>query len=123
MILVDTSIWVDHFKSGDPLLVRLLEDDSVLIHRWVVGELALGVWRERAAIFAGLAALPRAAEASDGEILALIERRTLFGVGIGYVDAGLLASTILTVGSTLWTRDKRLLAAAETLGIAARTAH
>jgi predicted nucleic acid-binding protein len=93
MILVDTSVWVDHFRRGDPILTQRLADGDVLVHPWVVGELALGAWRERALFLAQLAALPRAVQAKDEEIVLFIARHALFGVGIGYVDAGLLAST------------------------------
>lgn len=122
MILVDTSVWVDHLRHSDQRLAALLESDQVLVHPHVLGELALGQLRQREAL-SDLMDLPFANVASDEEVLHLIERETLFGIGIGYVDAHLLASTRLTVDATFWTRDRRLLVAAEKLLIAARLFH
>lgn len=123
MILVDTSVWVDHLRNGDERLAGLLEHTLVLAHPYVVGELALGQLRQRDAVISDLLDLPMANVASDGEVLQFIERETLHGTGIGYVDAHLLAATRLTPGATLWTRDRRLLAAAERLSLAARLSH
>ncbi len=118
MILVDTSVWVDHLRVGDTILEALLQSGRVLAHPFVVGELALGHLRQRRAILMALQDLPRATAASDDEVLQFIERNALAGQGIGYVDAHLLASTRLTAGSSLWTRDGRLSAVAERLGLA-----
>ena len=118
MILVDTSVWVDHLRAGDHTLVRLLESKQVLIHPFVIGELALGNIRQRANLLAELQNLPQARLASDQEVLRFIELHELFGMGIGYVDAHLLASVRLTAGASLWTRDKRLLDIAGHLGTA-----
>lgn len=118
MILVDTSVWVDHLHAGDHTLVRLLENRQVLVHPFVIGELALGNIRRRANLLAELQNLPQARAASDQEVLRFIELHELFGLGIGYVDAHLLAAVRLTAGATLWTRDKRLLAVAAHLGTA-----
>jgi hypothetical protein len=123
VILVDTSVWVDHLRNGDERLAGLLEHTLVLAHPYVVGELALGQLRQRDAVISDLLDLPMANVASDGEVLQFIERETLYGTGIGYVDAHLLAATRLTPGATLWTRDGRLLAAAERLSLAARLCH
>lgn len=120
MILVDTSVWVDHLRVGDTIVEALLESGRVLVHPFVVGELALGKLRQRQAILASLQDLPRANAASDQEVLHFIERYALAGLGIGYVDVHLLAATQLTPGSSLWTRDKRLSAVAERLGLASR---
>lgn len=120
MILVDTSVWVDHLRVGDTIVEALLEFGRVLVHPFVVGELALGKLRQRQAILASLQDLPRANAASDQEVLHFIERYALAGLGIGYVDVHLLAATQLTPGSSLWTRDKRLSAVAERLGLASR---
>lgn len=117
MILVDTSIWVDHLRAGDPQLVALLEDGRVLAHPWVTGELALGRLSRRSEILGLLHNLPQATVASDLEVLTLIDNRQLFGRGIGYVDAHLLAATMLRPGSRLWTRDKRLAAVATQQGL------
>lgn len=112
MILVDTSVWVDHLRVGDPRLVELLTDGQVLGHPWVTGELALGRLSRRSEILDLLHNLPQATVATDAEVLTLITDRQLFGRGIGYVDAHLLAATLLTSGARLWTRDKRLAAVA-----------
>lgn len=112
MILVDTSVWIDHFRSGDDRLVRHLNDGDVLTHPCVIGELALGRLARRDDVLGLLHNLPQATVASDDEVLAFIEGRGLFGLGIGYVDAHLLAATVLSSDARLWTRDKRLAAAA-----------
>ena len=120
MILVDTSVWVDHLRQGDNTLVGLLASGQVLAHPFVVGELALGNLQQRKTILASLQDLPQANVATDQEVVHFIERHALAGLGIGYIDAHLLASTQLTSGSLLWTRDKRLLRAAERLGLASK---
>lgn len=122
MILVDTSVWVDHLRVGDPELGRLLDRDLVLGHVFVRGELACGNLRQRAKILALLAGLPQAMVAAHDEVMALIDRHRLMGRGIGYVDAHLLAGTLLTVGARLWTRDLRLAAIAGQLGVGAERA-
>lgn len=108
MILVDTSIWIDHLRAGDSALARLLETGRVLTHPFVIGELALGHLHQRQPILDALHDLPQATVATDVEVLAFIDRQQLTGLGIGYVDVHLLASVQLTPGSRLWTRDKRL---------------
>lgn len=118
MILVDTSVWVDHLRSGDETLASLLHAGRVLAHPFVIGELALGTLRRRREILDLLEDLPHATVASHEEVLSFIERQALAGLGIGYVDAHLLAATRLTAGSALWTRDRRLAAGAERLGLA-----
>jgi predicted nucleic acid-binding protein len=118
VILVDTSVWVDHLRAGDRTLVRLLENSQVLVHPFVIGELALGNVRQRANLLAELQNLPQTPLASDQEVLRFIELHELFGLGIGYVDAHLLAAVRLSAGSSFWTRDKRLLAIAVHLGTA-----
>lgn len=119
MILIDTSIWIDHLRAKDERLVGLLDREEVLMHPGVIGELALGTLRDRIAVLANLSQLKEAAIASDGEVLGMIEHWQLAGSGIGWVDAHLLASARLTPSSCLWTRDKRLRAVAERLEIAA----
>ncbi len=119
MILVDSSVWVDHLRSGDATLARLLNDGRVIAHPFVVGELALGSLRQRELILTALQDLPQAVVASDIEVLRFINQQALYGLGIGYVDAHLLASARLTAGGSLWTRDKRLQAVADQLGVAA----
>lgn len=116
MILVDTSVWVDHLRVGDPLLARLLDRGDTLGHPWVTGELALGHLRGRSEVLRLLEQLPQATVATAAELLEFTNRRGLFGLGIGYVDAQLLAATMLTHNARLWTRDRRLRSAAEHLG-------
>ncbi|MFD4421920.1 type II toxin-antitoxin system VapC family toxin [Agromyces sp. NPDC058484] len=118
MILVDTSIWIDHLRTGNPELVALLQDGHVLAHPWVTGELALGHLSHRSELLGLLHNLPQATVATDVEVLTLIDSRHLFGLGIGYVDAHLLAATMLTTGALLWTRDKRLGSVAVQHGLA-----
>jgi predicted nucleic acid-binding protein len=123
VILVDTSVWVEHLQAGSEELTRLLGGGEVLGHPFVIGELALGNLRQRDAFLSDLQNLPQAVVASDEEVLRLINRQTLFGRGIGYVDAHLLAAARLTAGSKFWTRDRRLQAVAAQLGLAAALSH
>ena len=120
MILVDTSVWVDHLRVGDFALAALLQARQILTHPYVIGELALGSLRNRDVVISALSDLPSAVVANDLEVLAFINRNALFGRGIGYVDVHLLAAARLTVGTSLWTNDKRLKAAAERLGLGMR---
>lgn len=120
MILVDTSIWIDHLRAGDPLLVELLNDCRVLIHPFVAGELACGNLKNRASILSLLREMPATPVAGDDEVLFFIERHGLMGRGIGYIDAHLLAAVSLAGAARLWTRDMRLDAAAESMGLAYR---
>ena len=120
MILVDTSVWVEHLAGRNRGLETLLDAGMVLTHPFIIGELALGELRQRVLVLEALSNLPRAAVASDTEVLHFIERQRLFGRGIGYVDAHLLAAVRLSSGATLWTRDRRLHGAAEQLGLAMR---
>lgn len=122
MILVDTSIWVDHLRAGDVRLVGLLERSEVLTHSMVIAELALGSINPREILLDSLAALPRSVEASPAEVRHLIESRRLYGRGIGLVDAHLLASSLLTPGARLWTRDRRLGAVVREFGLQAADA-
>lgn len=118
MILVDTSVWVDHLRSGDDALAALLNAAGVLMHPFVLGELACGNLRNRQEVLGLLKDLPQATAARDDEVLFFIERRALMGRGIGYVDAHLLAAVSLDGSARLWTRDKRLQAVAQGLGLA-----
>jgi predicted nucleic acid-binding protein len=117
VILVDSSIWVDHIRAPDVHLSALLAVRRVLMHPFVIGEVALGAIRTRTQVLRTLHDLPDAVVARDSEVLRLIDADAVFGVGIGYVDAHLLASCRLTQGARLWTRDKRLAAAAERLNV------
>lgn len=119
MILVDTSVWIDHLRAGDVVLGELLKSGRVLAHPFVIGELALGSLAERGLVLGALRRLRQAVVAKDHEMLEFIALRFLYGCGIGYVDAHLLTSARLTPGASVWTRDKRLRAAAERLGLAA----
>lgn len=116
MILVDTSIWIDHFRHGNAELRKIIEDDRLLCHPVIIGELALGSLRDRDAVIAFLSAQREAFVATHDEVMTMIHRHSIFSTGIGYTDAHLLASTLLDRRSLLWTRDKRLAAAAQKAG-------
>jgi hypothetical protein len=118
LVLVDTSVWVDHLHTADPALIALLDAGKVLTHPFVIGEIALGSLRQRRSVLQDLHDLRQAAVAMDDEVLALIDQAGLAGSGIGYVDAHLLAATRLTPGARLWTSDRRLHEAAVRLGLA-----
>lgn len=118
MILVDTSIWIDHLRAGQSTLMRLLEGDLVLGHPWVVGELALGRLGQRHDVIGLLNSLPQATVATHEEVMTVIDRHRLYGRGVGYVDAQLLAATQLTADAALWTADRRLADAAARVGCA-----
>jgi len=118
VILVDSSVWIDHLRSGDPLLARALESGQVLMHPFVVGELACGNLEQREEVLRLLGDLPPAPTATDQEVLELIERHALMGRGIGYIDVHLLASTALAADARIWTRDRRLERVAAELQLA-----
>ena len=122
MILVDSSIWIDHLRAGEPALAELLHAGRVLTHPFVVGELACGNLKNRKEVLSLLQDLPAAPVATDEEVLFFIERRGLMGKGIGYVDAHLLAAISVTGTGRLWTRDKRLGAVAGSIGLAFKMA-
>lgn len=112
MILVDTSIWIDHLRSGSPALAALLQTDAVCTHDFVIGELACGNLRRRAELLSLLQSLPRLSAATEDETLFFIEQQQLMGRGIGYIDAHLLAAAVIR-NIPIWTKDKRLKAIAE----------
>ena len=116
MVLADTSVWIAHFRKGDPLLEDLLAEGMVLMHPFISGELALGNLKNRTAILEDLGTLPVATHAADSEVMQLIEERKLWGRGLGWVDAHLLGAALLS-GCRLWTLDKRLANAAAHLGL------
>ena len=120
MILVDTSVWVDHLRRGDARLADLLKRANVIMHPFVVGEIACGSLHDRLSILELLQDLPAVAVAEGDEVLGFIDRHRLHGKGVGYVDVHLLASVALTQGAKLWTRDKKLRLVAEMLGCAHR---
>jgi predicted nucleic acid-binding protein len=116
MVLVDTSVWIAHLRQAQPVLGGLLSDGLVLVHPFVAGELACGNLNRRAAILSALAALPEAKRASDREAMRLVEDRKLWGRGLGWIDAHLLAAALLSK-CRLWTFDKSLGSAAAELGL------
>ena len=119
MILVDTSVWIDHLRVGDEALCDFLDRGRVLGHPFVTGELALGNLKQRDIVLRALRRLPQAIVASHEEVLRLVEYQPLHGLEIGYVDAHLLAAVRLTAGAKLWTWDRRLRTVATQLGLAA----
>ncbi|SHK23260.1 hypothetical protein SAMN05444159_2775 [Bradyrhizobium lablabi] len=121
MILVDTSIWVDHLRSKDAGLTRLLDVQQVSTHPFVVGEVAVGHLRNRDEVLLMLSFLPVANVASHEEVLEFISNFSLAGQGLGYIDVHLLAAVSLTPGTSLWSRDKRLFAAAVRLTLSVRS--
>lgn len=118
MILVDTSVWIDHLRRGDVGLRNLLEKRQVLTHPFVIGELAVGSLRQRDIVLSALQDLPKGIAAHEHEVLRFTFDHALFGLGIGYIDAHLLAAVQLTPDTLLWTRDKRLLEIARRLSLA-----
>jgi len=118
MILVDTSAWIEHLRHGNPRLATLLQNEQVLVHPLVIGELACGNLKNRAEILDLLAALPAARLASHQEVLGLVETHRLYGRGLGWIDMHLLASALLS-RSALWTLDAPLGRAATALNVSA----
>ena len=118
MILADTSVWIDHFRKGDAAFASRLDAGEVLTHPFVIGELAMANLNGRAAVLRELGRLPAATVARPDEVLALSAQEKLHGLGLGYVDACLLAATRLSPDSRLWTRDRRLAEVAARLGLA-----
>ena len=116
MILVDTSIWIAHFRIGGSKLGDLLSQTSVMVHPFVMGELACGNLKHRARILSDLEALPSAVSATHEEVVRLVEVRKLWGLGIGWIDAHLLASALLS-NCQFWTLDGRLVRAAAAAGV------
>jgi predicted nucleic acid-binding protein len=116
LILADTSIWVNHLRTGNSLFKAFLEDGVVLMHPCVRHELSMGHLKNRARILSFMAAMPEAEVAADDEVQHVVETRKLFGVGIGWIDAHLLAATLLTQTCSLWTLDGPLRAASQQAG-------
>jgi predicted nucleic acid-binding protein len=117
LILVDTSIWIDHLRGTSTELVATLEAGQVAIHPWVIGELACGTLEHRQTVLSLLGSLPTVVMADHQDVLTLIDIHQLMGRGIGYIDAHLIASALLS-HSLLWTGDKRLRTVAMDLGLA-----
>ncbi len=117
MILVDTSVWIDHLRRGDAALANLLDSGVVICHPFVIGELACGGLKHRARVLEALGSLSSAPVATHREAMIFLERHDLAACGIGWVDVHLLAGTALSGGTKFWTRDKRLAAIADDLGM------
>lgn len=118
LVLVDTSIWIDHLHRTDPALVLLLEADAVATHPLVIEELALGSIARRDSVINALSRLHALPTVTHAEVMHLISATPLWGCGLSAVDAHLLAAVLVTPGATLWTRDKRLGSAASDRGVA-----
>ncbi len=118
MILVDSSIWIDHIIRPELALTPLLLRDHALMHPYVLGEITLGSIKGRDNVLRSFLLLPVPNVAKEAHVFSMIDKHGLWGTGIGYTDAHLLAATLMTQGGKLWTRDKRLHAQAERLGVA-----
>jgi predicted nucleic acid-binding protein len=123
LILIDTSVWIAHLRTRDEALATLLAGQEVLVHPFVIGELAAGNLRQRGIVLSLLDRLSRPQFASDAEVPTFIEQHKLMGLGVGYIDVHLLAATGLTAGASFWTIDRRSREVAERLGLAARIRH
>ena len=121
-VLIDTSVWVDHFRRTDAVLVELLQLDLAVMHPMVLGEIACGTPPSRTRTLADLGRLETIQQANVREVMAFLEREQLYGLGCGLVDLTLLASTLLTPGVELWSRDKRLAALADRFAVMHRPA-
>ena len=117
MVLIDTAVWIDHLRSREPELTSLYDERQIVIHPMVIGELACGNLPNRYDVLEYLEGLPQLTVATHEEVLFFIEHHQLMGTGIGYVDAHLLAASILHGATQLWTRDRRMMTVADQLGI------
>jgi predicted nucleic acid-binding protein len=117
LILADTSIWIDYFRSGNKEMRQHLDQGQIVIHPFIVAELALGSLEERIKTLALLDLLPQVTVAQLGEVRQMIEARRVYSLGLGLTDAHLIASVFVSPSTRLWTRDKRLRKAAEAFGI------
>ncbi len=117
MILADTSVWIDHLRAGNKELRQHLNQGQIVIHPFIIAELALGSLKERTKTLALLDRLPQVRVAQLNEIRAMIEARRLYSLGIGLTDAHLIASVLINPPTLLWTRDKQLRKVAKALGI------
>lgn len=116
MILVDTSVWIDHFRENNPALRRVLERGTVVCHPFVIGELACGNLRRRSEVLALLEKLPSVSVAQPAEVLALLEQRELMGRGLGWVDVHLIASALIS-DVALWSLDRSLRSAVHAVAL------
>jgi predicted nucleic acid-binding protein len=119
MILVDTSVWVNHLRVSDPLLSSLLTQNRVVVHPWIVGEIACGSFSKRAEVIDSLQSLPQLGVAREEEVLFFLEKHRAFGKGIGYVDAHLLTAAVID-NCKIWTTDKRMILIATQLDLCYR---
>ena len=117
MVLIDTVVWIDHFHSNDEHLSMLLENEQIVMHPMVIGELAMGNLANRQQTLEDFAKLPKISVARHEEVLFFIEHHQLMGTGIGYIDAHLLTASVLHDDTQLWTRDRRMMAVTDELGI------
>ena len=117
MVLVDTSVWIDHLRSREPEMASLHDGRQIFMHPMVIGELACGNLPNRYDVLEQLEGLPQVTVATDDEVLFFIEHHQLMGTGIGYIDAHLLTSSVLHGATQLWTRDRRMMAVADQLDI------
>ena len=123
LILADTSVWASHLRNHDPLMVSLMDGERLLMHPYVIGELSMGNLHNRAAFILALRQMEGVTLATDSEVSRLVEDSRLYGTGIGWIDAHLLASTLLTDDVQLWSHDRRLSAAAGRFGRATQLNH
>ena len=117
MVLVDTSVWIDHLRSREPEMASLADGRQIFMHPMVIGELACGNLGDRNDVLRYLARLPRIVVATDDEVLFFIEHHRIMGSGIGYIDAHLLTASVLHGTTRLWTRDRRMMTVADELDI------
>jgi hypothetical protein len=117
LILADTSVWIDHFRSGNKELRMALNQGQIVIHPWIIAELALGSLKDRTTTLALLDSLPHARVAQPTELRLMIEARHLYSLGMGLTDAHLIASVFISPPTLLWTKDRRLRKVAEALAI------
>ena len=123
IVLADTSVWTDHIRNGDAQMQVLADGERLLMHPYVIAELRMGNLKRRKTFLSGLHEMDMAVRASDEEVAALVENHRLFGSGIGWIDVHLLTSVLLMDEVRLWTRDRRLNAAAQRLGVAFQPHH
>ena len=123
IVLADTSVWTDHIRNGDAQMQVLADGERLLMHPYVIAELRMGNLKRRKTFLSGLHEMDMAVRASDEEVAALVENHGLFGSGIGWIDVHLLTSVLLMDEVRLWTRDRRLNAAAQRLGVAFQSHH
>ncbi len=117
MVLIDTVVWIDHLQSNDEHLSMLLENEQIVMHPMVIGELAMGNLANRQRTLEDFAKLPEISVATHEEVLFFIEHHRLMGTGIGYIDAHLLTASVLHGATQLWTRDRRMMTVATEMGI------